>query len=453
MLSVRSGTPNSDLTDWKLQRSTGNWSTAWLNGEEVDRKTVIGRLTQANWLDTVPRQQALESLFRATHLFGQDEQELLTAFQKSSVIPEAFISEMLALQDYSQGLSKVSDVLHQLSVQGSTIDQELTQLRDESSSLATSLPKVGSADPALAEPTPIEEAIAGLRQKILSSGISDHVPPDSPSLAAYSEWQELTSAQADAAVDRIHLAQALREELPNYQRRMQEGVQAQKRVEELDQELEGTKAQEREISHRLDTSTTALNEAESSRRQREQRRRDLRSAAEAQSERHDLSKQVATLQTERDLQALERSEADSRLIASEAALSKALASHSEAERAVASVRSELTGVESLLEDLPQLEQDTTILADIQTRLAKAQNELQEAEERQTRAAKAVQEARFSREALLPDYERALAEQADLDALLDSIQVHVHEKLCPLCGSQFDSVEDLLARIRRQRDSV
>ena len=96
---------------------------------------------------------------------------------------------------------------------------------------------------------------------------------------------------------------------------------------------------------------TALNEAEASRRQREQRRRDLRSVSEALTERHDLSKQVANLQAERDRQVLERSEADSRLIATESALSKALANHSEAERAVASVRSEVTGIKRLSEDL------------------------------------------------------------------------------------------------------
>ena len=226
---------------------------------------------------------------------------------------------------------------------------------------------------------------------------------------------------------------------------------AQKQLEEVDRELESAAAEEREITSRLDANAKALNETEAMRRQREQSRQNLRAASEALSERQDLSKQVATLQTERDRQVLERSEADSRLIVSEAALSKAIASHAEAERAVASVRSELAGLESLLEDLPQLEQDTAILAEIQTRFLKTQNELQEAEERQTRAANSLRATGVSREALLPEYERALAEQADLDALLDSIQVHVHEASCPLCGSQFDSVESLLARIRRQRD--
>src|SRR5207247_8071608 len=93
-LKVRAGT-HSTAPIWKLQRATGNWSTAWVDGEEVDRKTVISRLTQANWLEAKPRQQNLESLCRAPHLFAQDAQQILTEFSQSSVIPESLISEVL----------------------------------------------------------------------------------------------------------------------------------------------------------------------------------------------------------------------------------------------------------------------------------------------------------------------------------------------------------------------
>ena len=89
VLAVKSD--DIDGEEWRLQRSTGDWGTAWIDGREADRKTVINKLTQASWIDKTPRQQTLESLFRATHLFGQDEQELLTEFRKDSIIPEAFI--------------------------------------------------------------------------------------------------------------------------------------------------------------------------------------------------------------------------------------------------------------------------------------------------------------------------------------------------------------------------
>ena len=99
-----------------------------------------------------------------------------TDTQKGSVIPEAFISEMLALQDYSQGLSKVSDVIPNSRVTAPAIDQELTPVTSRKQQFDGSLPTIAPADPALAEPTPIEEAIADLRQAILSSSIGDRVP-------------------------------------------------------------------------------------------------------------------------------------------------------------------------------------------------------------------------------------------------------------------------------------
>ena len=453
VLTVRSGPPSATASEQKLSRNTGNWSTAWLDGEEVDRKTVINALAQANWLDTSPRQQTLESLFRATHLFGQDEQELLTEFQKGSVIPEAFISEMLALQDYSQGLSKVTEVITKLSVQCSEINQQLMQLRLESSNLTASLPASPPGDSDIPSLMPIEGVLADLRQKMLSTGVTDALPSESSSLATFNEWLEIISARLAAADGRIQLAHKMRDELPAYKRFVEESALAQKQLVEVDRDLEDGKAEEQEITRRVDANATALNEAQTNRKLREQRRRDLRRILEIQAERHDLSKQVANLQTERDRQVLEHSEADSRLVVTESALSKAMASHSEAERAVMSVRSDLTGIQGLLEDLPRFSRDTASLADIQTRFVTADHDLQAATERETQAATGLQETKHSREALLPDYERALAEQAELETLLDSIQVHLHDNSCPLCGSQFDSVDTLLQRVRQQRNAA
>jgi exonuclease SbcC len=452
VLTVRGDVLTASPVDRKLQRSTGNWSTAWLDGEEVDRKTVINTLAQANWLEASPRQQTLESLFRATHLFGQDEQELLTNFQKGSVIPEAFISEMLALQDYSQGLSKVTDVLAQLTGQRSAINEELTQLRTESNTLTASLPEIPSADSDIS-PLPIEGAIADLRQKVLSAGIKDALPSESSSLATFSEWLEIISARLAAADDYVRLAHTLRDELPAYQRFLEESTLTQKQLGEVDRDLENGKLEEQEITRRLDVNETTLNDAQASRRQREQKRRDLRVVLEIQAERHDLSKQIVGLQTERDQQALELSQVGSRLVATESALSTAMANHAEAERAVASVRSDLADIQRLLEDFPQIERDTAVLVDVKSRLDIANRELQSVTGREIQATKELQDTTRSREALLPEYERALAEQAELEKLLDSIQIHLHDKSCPLCGSQFDSLDALSQRIRHQRNAV
>jgi exonuclease SbcC len=197
---------------WKLQRSTGNWTTAWIDGQEADRKDVINKLTQANWVDTTPRQQTLDSLFRATHLFGQDEQELLTEFRKGSVIPEAFISEMLSLQDYSQGLSKIGEVLSTLSDHRKTADGELEQLQEQATALRTSLNE--DAGDSGNELLPLESAVASLRSDIEQSELKLDPLPELSTSSAYTEWLDVVASRQKSADDRMQLAQTLRDQLP-----------------------------------------------------------------------------------------------------------------------------------------------------------------------------------------------------------------------------------------------
>jgi exonuclease SbcC len=450
VLMGRSTAPDEKSAEWRLQRSTGNWTTAWLDGERVDRKAVINRLTHANWGDTIPRQQTLERLFRAIHLFGQDEQELLSEFKNGSVIPEAFISEMLALQDYSQGLVKVADVLAQLSGQRQMTDGEVSELRAQIASVRASLPQMPAAEDL--EPTAIESILADLRREVGSIGVPQ-IPTDAQNLVSFSEWQDVVAARIVESNDRIRIAHETRNELPEYERQLGELAVEQGQLERLDKEIEQIRAEEREIRNRIDAISKALSDVEANRRLKEQRRQSIRVFQEVRAELRDLSKQIDTLQAERDRQELERSEIDSRLIAAESALSAGVAGHADADRQLAACRSRLAAVSVLLEELPQFAGDDSLAADLRERLLKTRQGLQAAQQREAQAAANLQEIKGTRETLRPEYERALADQAELERLLDSIQMHMHDKSCPLCGSEFESLEALRARIRLRRSSV
>jgi len=450
ILMGRSTAPDEKLAEWRLQRSTGNWTTAWLDGERVDRKAVINRLTHANWGDTIPRQQTLERLFRAIHLFGQDEQELLSEFKNGSVIPEAFISEMLALQDYSQGLVKVADVLAQLSGQRQMTDGEVSELRAQIASVRASLPRMPAAEDV--EPTAIESILADLRREVGSIGVPQ-IPTEAQNLVSFTEWRDVVAARIVESNDRIQMAGEARNELPEYQRQLGELAVEQGELERLDKEIEQIRAEEREIRNRIDANTKALSDVEANRRLKEQRRQSIRVFQEIQAERRDLSKQIATLQSERDRQEIESSEIESRLIAADSALSTGATDHAAAEQELAACRSSLAVISALLEELPQFAGDDSLAADLRERLLKTRQGLQAAQQREARATTSLQEIKGTREALRPEYERALADQAELERLLDSIQMHVHEKSCPLCGSEFESLEALRARIRLRRSSV
>lgn len=446
------GEEGNDSAIWKLERNTGDWSNAWINGDRADRKTVISKLTQANWLDSAPRQQAYENLFRATHLFGQDEHELLAAFKKDSVIPEAFISDMLALQDYSQGISKAGNVTAQLASYRDQIERELGELRLEAKALDDSIVELGASDTE-AEPTPIEKILHDLRGDLVKLGLDDNLPPDSPTVNAFSEWQEVLSGEGSATEGLISEVRQLEAELPTYRRLHEESGHVRDRLKQIEGELTSIAAAEQEATAALEMNAAVASDAEKRLQQHEMKRQDLRAAAEALRQRDDLTNKITALSAERDRQLLERSEVDVRLAAIEVELSKATSSVSEAAHVASALEAEIGKIKGLLEDFAKFQSDAEALSGVQLRLEEAKRHLQDAESRQSRAEVELRTATSAREAAVPDYERALARQAEMDKLLDSIQAHVHDPDCPLCGSAFASVEALLAEIGRKRSAA
>ena len=449
VLAVKSD--NVDCKGWTLQRSTGDWGTAWIDGQEAGRKTVINKLTQASWIDKSPRQQTLESLFRATHLFGQDEQELLTEFRKGSIIPEAFISEMLSLQDYSQGLSKLDDVLSKLSDHRGTAEASLEKLHDEKVALERSLGK-DDTDIDSNEVAPIESLIADLRREIADSCPELEPLPEASTSTVFSEWHDVAVSRSMSTNERISLAQTLCDELPIHHGRVQGQSDAQAQIEDIDRQLAEHDDEERDLVKRAELDQAKLEEARGRSRQLHSRLQDLRAASEALAHRADLLKQVAALTAERDRQVLLRADIDGRLATAESEMSKAIADLSECERSVQDDQAEIGKLQELLEGLPQFAEDTSLDADMRHRSADAQQELREAELRHAQADKELQAARRACELREPDYHRAMAAEGESERLLDEIQSHVEGDSCPLCGSTFESMESLLASIRLRRES-
>ena len=435
----------------QIQRSTGDWGTAWIDGQESDRKAVINTITQAQWLDIVPRLPNLESFFRATHLFSQGEQELLTGFQNGSVIPEAFVSETLSLQDYSAGLAKIRQVLSELTKHEQAIKQDLTRLREEGAALTTALDE--ASESGSTEPTPIESVIADLRQEVESASVPLEGLPEVASVDTYEEWYEVAMSCSRSCDERIRLGQRLRDELPAHHEKVKKTSDSQLQLDKIARELAEIGAKVRTVAERREAAETALKDTEAQRQTVEDRLQDLRSASNALSERADLSRQMAALTVERDRHALERVDIDSRLTGSESALAKGVVELTEAERRVELQQREFEKVAGLLEELPQHAEDRSLEADIRHRISSARQELTDARGRYEHAKEEQHSARRARELREPEYKRAVAAQAEIETLLDRIEHHVHDHFCPLCGSQFESVDRLLARIRSRRETT
>lgn len=453
VLNGRTDEVDSQSSQWTLKRATGDWSTAWVDGEERDRKGVLSFLTHANWLESRPRQQTYESLFRATHLFGQDEQELLIEFRKGSVIPEEFISEMLALQDYSQGLAKVKSVVGELTAELATLQEQLTSLQIQATGLADSIPDATKDDASPSEHMAIDDLVDDLRKRLSAVGLADSFPLDNVSLQALEQWSEVVTAQGRAAEERAALAAALVDQMPEYRRLLDEMARRLESVSALDQQMQLLTVERRECETGVKSHQDAQSQQEVQQKQLEQRRNDLRAAHEAIAKRTEALRLCNPLRDELKAQQEKRAALDGPLATTESELSQAMTANAEATRNLATGRADLDALNRAIESYPSYEKNVQDAVDMRNRIAQAVESVQSAERLLKDAQNKAREAKASREVLLPKYERAVESQAELDRLLDSIQTHVHDAACPLCGSEFESVSALLGRISQRRRSV
>jgi chromosome segregation ATPase len=76
---------------------------------------------------------------------------------------------MLALQDYSQGISKLADVLSQLNSHRAETERELEKLRFDAKGLEEAIAELGTH--AQTEPMPIESALDDLRKELVFSSV------------------------------------------------------------------------------------------------------------------------------------------------------------------------------------------------------------------------------------------------------------------------------------------
>jgi len=97
-----------------IKRTVDDYSYAQLDNCRIGRKDLLFNLTGLVWEDTAARVENLEKLFRATHMFGQAYQELLSDYQKNSELSEEIVARILAFEDYVGAGKKTRQVIELL---------------------------------------------------------------------------------------------------------------------------------------------------------------------------------------------------------------------------------------------------------------------------------------------------------------------------------------------------
>jgi exonuclease SbcC len=165
-----------------LTRDLSDMNKATLDGRPgVERKELLGILTGA---DTPPadRVDNLVSLFRATHLFSQENQALTAGFTDSCEVSGELVSRMLAFEDYVSGIKKATDVRDTMSGAMSRAASEARRLREQAAADSLELARLSTLASSGIDTAGVDSSVAELNNGAHALGLDAKVSANAEEL-------------------------------------------------------------------------------------------------------------------------------------------------------------------------------------------------------------------------------------------------------------------------------
>ena len=427
-----------------LVRTVRDRKWALLDGKRVDRKTVLSSLTKgAN--QSADRVENFISLFRATHLFNQEQQEIAKDFRIDCQLNEAVVSRLLAFEDYNIAVNKlqrinkcVADRLNEFTQNINAKNVEISKARAEIARTEKSLRSVGS-------PQVLDVEFGTLRVALSSSNLSLELSSsDIKGLRALRAAIDVQIAQAAARIDRLN---GLVTDLAALPKLAQDHITMSAQLAEL-RSLSGSLVNERtQVELALALSETSLAAQRAGIAAITTQLNQLSWISEVEPRRAHALAEVARLQTQLAV-----------LVEDIAAMQGRNTSIREA---IEKAEDELNTTNALAEELTERESALRSLVDIASEwpnfkggVAATNAQIVELRAAQEKAASEVRDARN----LLQVFEVEIADisetirrsdedRAELQQLLASLEGHATGHDCPLCGQDHNSHDELIARIR------
>ena len=184
----------------RLVRHVNDRKRARFDGTRMNRKAVLEHLT--GWRGpTVDRVENMVSLFRATHLFSQEHQELARNFRSDCALSADVVSSLLAFEDYQAGRSKLSLVCGVLRDAMSDLNAEMESLREELVADEAELDSVGRMKEGRGASADWEEVVSSLYRRVEAEGLD--VPSGMPELETLRGWRMTFETRAAGVREQI----------------------------------------------------------------------------------------------------------------------------------------------------------------------------------------------------------------------------------------------------------
>jgi exonuclease SbcC len=429
----------------KITRGVSNRKQPLLDGRVTDRKTILAELTGRE----VPATDRLENfvnLFRATHLFNQEQQELTKDFGNDCRLPAEIVSRMLAFQDYTNAVNKAAKVRELIESTIADLNREIKELSEQIADEKRELDRLRQTGKSATSSELLDAQFAALHAKLVAAEFD--VQPGRPDAATMRGWRALIDARHRDSQNLSERLSSLTKEVAGLPKMRADLAGLQQQIPQSEQALgvceEKRVAAElalRRAEQRLTEMNAKCTEALSRSLLLEWLRTTKPVYTHLVEEQRTLKDQTNHLtDTVAQLRAAEEKAAiDLRTQGIRA---------TQATDQLKARRVESASVQSLIEATAKWQTNRIRLASvIESELAVRKSlELSQSEEREispqlntTRA----EEARLARQIAEVD-----KSQSELKNLLSQLQGHIRNGTCPLCGEDHGSKDELVRRMQK-----
>lgn len=430
-----------DSKEHVITRNLATHNHATMDGKSLQRKEVLSFITGGASPDA-DHVNSMVDLFRATHLFSQEDQELTRDVASKSELSHGLVTKMLAFEDYARGLKKAEDVLKLAAQEHAAAVDEIEGSQHVIAQERAELERLQGLAAVDTSPGALDVRFDALEQAILSAGFE--LPGvelrDTRSVRAI---LESSAAQAVAwrnslarAIDQVATLASLHQQLVPLETQLtqrQAGLQqaqaaettALNQLNDLSTQLAELKSQESSFQNRLERFNWAVSvQPEYARLNEEAKQFSARLSALAP-----LATQQRTV--------LEQAQATQRQAASTLQNSEAAFS------AASDMRSRVQAVK----DVAALwEQSASAFAQVLATEFQLQPYLETLREqlRDSKQTAQVQELRLAQAER--ELEAARSNDSRLKALISELRGHVDGPSCQLCGHDHGTTDALLSAI-------
>ncbi|EPZ14952.1 hypothetical protein M622_17375 [Thauera terpenica 58Eu] len=428
-----------------ITRNLSDHNNALVNGKATPRKEVLSLLTGG----TAPgadRVESLVDLFRATHLFSQENQELTQDVASKCELSSELVSRMLAFEDYASGLKKAEEVLKLAGQEHSKVTTDIANAQQAIAHERKELKRleglVAASDTSSAA---LDARFVGLEEAISTAGfdISGIVSRDTRGLRAM-----LDVAAAEAVAWRAMLSRAI-EQIGTLGTLRGQLEPMRTQLTERQAQLQQAETHEKEASELLGTLSSQLAQLRTQEQGFQLRRDWLTWAVSVQPEYEQLTSQAQSLAAGLATLSSQVSQQRATLEQAQAAQREAAASMQVAKTTFKAASEKRARFQSVKDVAAAWEQAAPTLVE----LLKAETQFQASIEELRRQWGEAQQAVHSQELLVERVERKLAEARGSDSrlkgLISELRGHVVGPNCQLCGHDHGSAEKLLAAIDRR----